>query len=416
MNELQPQKHSDPCLDAGLLVSLRDEELTSEEMERIKAHLAICPDCSADERTMRAASKELYNLFTVLGPSPQEVPDTKLALSALQARLDVLQGTPVAQNGREGRPGGHVVRPSGEEERHVWPGGGKPRPYILHERMGGGKIRHKRRWLVGAIAAALIAVLVLPNARVLASQFLALFTVQQFQPVSVDPQSFRNGIGEDLQKFGDVSFNYPDQNSIQHPTQAQVEQSLSFKLLLPGQLPQGISHEAQFSLIESVHGTFTFRAAQARAYLAQTGQSSVAIPAQLDGATYTVTSAPGVIIHYGSGNKPFYIGEIPSPVIQATGKASLKDLRDFVVSLPKLSPEISLLLRDVNLDSGVVPLPIPPQIQAQQVTIKGAPGVLMADSSLAVGAAIWQTHGIIYVVAGASSSDTQLLDIANSLN
>jgi hypothetical protein len=33
-----------------------------------------------------------------------------------------------------------------------------------------------------------------------------------------------------------------------------------------------------------------------------------------------------------------------------------------------------------------------------------------------VGAAIWQTHGIIYVVAGATSSDTQLLDIANSLH
>ncbi len=395
MNELQPQKHSDPCLDAGLLVSLRDEELTSEEMERIKAHLAICPDCASDERNMRAASKELYDFLTVLGPSEHEVPDTTLALSALQARLEALQATPATQNGRE-------ERPSGDEERRVRP--------------GGGKIRHTRRWLVGAIAAALIAVLVLPNARVLASQFLALFTVQQFQPVTVDPQSFRNGIGEDLQKFGDVSFNYPDQNSIQHPTQAQVEQSLSFKLLLPGQLPQGISHEAQFSLIDSAHGTFTFRAAQARAYLASTGQSNVAIPAQLDGATYTVTSAPGVIIHYGSGNKPFYIGEIPSPVIQATGKASLKDLRDFVVSLPKLAPEVSLLLRDVNLDSGVVPLPIPPQIQAQQVTIKGAPGVLMADSSLAVGAAIWQTHGIIYVVAGASSSDTQLLDIANSLH
>jgi hypothetical protein len=404
MNELQPQNHSDTCLDAGLLVSLRDEELTSEEMERIKAHLAVCPDCAADERGMRAASKEMYDVLTVLGPSPSEIPDTKVALSALQAKL-------AAQSGRE-------ERPSGDEVSHVRAGGDKPRPYNLQlqERVGGGKTRHKRRWLVGAVAAALIALLVLPNARVLASQFLALFTVQQFQPVSVDPQSFRNGIGEDLQKFGDVRFNYPDQNGIQNPTQAQVEQKLSFKLLLPGQLPRGISDTAQFSLIDSVHGTFTFRAAQARAYLASTGQGNVAIPAQLDGATYTVTSAPGVIIHYGSGNKPFYIGEIPSPVIQATGKASLKELRDFVLSLPKLSPEVSLLLRDVNLDSGVVPLPIPPQVQAQNVTVQGVPGVSMVDSSLSVGAVIWQTHGIIYVVAGAASSEAQLLDSANSLH
>ena len=194
MNELQPQKHSDPCLDAGLLVSLRDEELTSEEMERIKAHLAICPDCAADERTMRAASKELYNLLTVLGPSPQEVPDTTLTLSALQARLD-------AENRHEEsyeRAGGDKLRPyvlQESEERYEKAGGDKLRPYRLQERLGANKPRHTRRWLVGAIAAALIAVLVLPNARVLASQFLALFTVQQFQPVTVDPQSFRNGIG-----------------------------------------------------------------------------------------------------------------------------------------------------------------------------------------------------------------------------
>jgi hypothetical protein len=299
----------------------------------------------------------------------------------------------------------------------VRPGGGKPRPYILQERLGGGKPRHTRRWLVGAIAAALIALLVLPNARVLASQFLALFTVQQFQPVSVDPQNFRNGIGEDLQKFGDVSFNYPDQNSLQqHPTQAQVEQNLSFKLLLPGKLPPGISDTAQFTLIDTVNGTFTFRAAQARAYLASTGQGNVTIPAQLDGATYTFTSKPGVIIHYGSAGKLFYMGEIPSPVVQVTGKASLKDLRDFVISLPKLSPEVSLLLRDVNLDTGVVPLPIPPQVQAQNVTVQGVPGVSMVDSSLSVGAVLWQTHGIIYVVAGAASSEAQLLDSANSLN
>jgi hypothetical protein len=389
MNEQQPQKHSDPCVDAGLLVSLRDEELTTGEMEQIKDHLAVCPDCAANECGMRVASKEIYDLLTVLEPSPSQVPDTKLALSALQAKLDT-------QNPRE--------------ERHERQGEDKARPYILHQ---ASKPRHTRRWLVAAIAAALIALLLLPNARVLASQFLALFSVQQFQPVSVDPQDFRNGIGEDLQQFGDVSFD--DQSSIENPTQAQVEQSLSFKLLLPGQLPPGISHTAQYTLIDRINGTFTFRSAKARAYLAQTGQGNVNIPAQLDGATYMVTSSPGVIIHYGSGEKLFYIGEIPSPVIQATGKASLKDLRDFILSLPKLSPEASLLLRDVNLDSGVVPLPIPPQVQAQNVTVQGVSGVLMEDSSLAVGAVLWQTHGIIYVVAGATSSDAQLLDSANSL-
>jgi len=181
----------------------------------------------------------------------------------------------------------------------------------------------------------------------------------------------------------------------------------------------------RFSLINSASGTFTFNAAKARAYLAQTGQNSISIPAQLAGATFTITLTPGVIINYGnqcqaenqcSGGKQFYIGEIPSPVIQATGKASLKDLRDFALSLPKLSSGVRLLLQDVDLNSGVVPLPIPPQVQAKQVTIHGVQGVLMTDSSLSVGAIIWQTHGIIYGIGGATSDSAQLLDSANSLH
>ena len=400
MNELQPQQNNNSCLDRGLLVSLRDGELTSEETEKALAHLALCPDCAADARGVYTASLEVYNLLTVLGPSLHEIPETKLALSAVQARLDV-------QN-------------RGEESHATVPSSAQSKIRFFQVR----KPQHPGRWWIAVVAAALIALIVLPNAGALANQFLALFSVQQFQPVSIDPQTFRNGIGEDLQSFGDVNINSGNLDGIQNPTQAQVEQYLNFKLLLPGHLPPGIGHAMQFSLINSENGTFTFNAAKARAYLAQTGQSSVSIPSQLNGATFTITLSPGVIINYGnkcqgqdqcSGGKQFYVGEIPSPVIQATGKASLKDLRDFALSLPKLSSGARLLLQDVNLNNGVVPLPIPPQIQAQQVTTHGTQGVLMTDSSLSLGVIVWQTHGIIYGIGGAISNSSQLLNSANSL-
>jgi hypothetical protein len=415
MNELQPQKYNDSCLDTGLLVSLRDGELTAEEIEQAQAHLALCPDCAADERSVRTASREVYDLLAILGPSQHEIPETKLALSALQARLDV-------QNRRRES---HATVPSPVKSKIRF--------------FQAGRSQYRGRWWIVAIAAALVALLMLPNAGALASQFLALFSVQQFQPVSIDPQTFRNGIGEDLRSFGDLNgYPYGNPSSVQHPTQAQVEQSLNFRLLLPSHLPPGVGHAMQFTLFDREEDTFTFNAAKARAYLAQTGQSSVSIPPQLDGATFTITLSPGVIIDYGnqcqqqgqnasasssdraalgcSGGKLFYIGEIPSPVIRATGKASLEDLRNFVLSLPKLSPGARLLLQNVNLNSGVVPLPIPPQIQAQQVKIQGVQGVLMTDSSMSLGAVIWQTHGIIYGTAGATSDSAQLLDSANSLH
>jgi Putative zinc-finger len=413
MNELQPQKHNDSCLDRGLLVSLRDGELSAEEMEQTQAHLAICPDCVADERSMRVASKEVYDLLALLGPSPAEIPETKHAFSALQGKL--------AEQGKHEESYAAISSPA------------KSKNSFLQAR----KPLRRSRWWIAVAAAAIVALLLLPNAGALANQFLALFSVQQFQPVSISPQAFRNGIGEDLQNFGDINIQSDNLSSIQHPTQKQVEQYLGFKLLLPTQLPTGVGHTVQFSLIDPANGTFTFNAAKARAYLKKTGQGNISIPPQLDGATYTINLAPGVIINYGnscqskqqstsnsssdiaslgcSGGTPFYIVEMPSPVIQATGKASLKDLLDFALSLPKLSSGERLLLQGVNLESGIVPLPIPPKVQAQQVTAHGAPGVMMTDSSMSLGAVIWQTHGIIYAVAGATSSGAQLLASANSL-
>jgi hypothetical protein len=335
-----------------------------------------------------------------------------------------------------------------------------------------GKPRDRRRWWLAAAAAIVVAVVVLPHADALANQFLGLFQPQSFQPVSLNLQTFRNGIGENLQSFGEVSVNAPNLNGITHPTRAQLQQDLNFKLLLPGHLPPGVGQAVQFSLIDGSSATFTFNAAQARAYLQQSGQGSVVIPPALDGATFTITLAAGVIINYGkvcqsqtqivnwsnpdgngsipgtmhsqqgaphsspppstssqngngftpgvadlgcSGGKPFYIGEIPSPVIRATGKASLAELRSFILSLPKLSAGARLLLQDVNLNTGVVPLPIPSQLQAQKVTTHDVQGVLIVDASLSLGAVIWQTGGIVYMVAGATSDSTQLKDSANSL-
>lgn len=413
MNELQPQKQNDSCLDRGLLVSLRDGELSAEEMEQARAHLAICPDCSADERSLRAASEEVSSLLALLEPSASEMPETTFALSMLQSKL--------AEQGRDEVSQAKAVTLTGHKKG------------VSQAR----KPLRRSPWWIAVAAAAILALVLLPNAGALANEFLSLFSVQQFQPVSIDPQSFRNGIGEDLQSFGTVNIQSNNLSSIQHPTQQQVEKDLGFKLLLPAQLPPGVGHAVQFSLIDRANGTFTFNAAQARAYLAKTGQGNISIPSQLDGATYSVTLDTGVIINYGdkcqskpqtasdsssdiaslgcSGGNPFYIVEMPSPVIQATGKASLKDLLDFVLSLPKLSPTARLLLQDVNLDTGVVPLPIPPQVQAQQVTAHGAQGVLMTDSSLSLGAVVWQTHGIIYVVAAATSNSAELLGSANSL-
>lgn len=406
MNE-RAQHKNNQCVDMGLLVSLRDDELPADETMQASAHLAECPDCAADARTAIVAGQEVYDLLAELGEQAGETPDTATAFASLQARLD--------------SESGHVkhlavpLAPSLAES--------KPR-----------RVQSSRRrrygWIAAAAAAVLIAVLLVPNASALATQLFALFHPQQFQPVTVDPQNFSDDVLSYLSDFGDMQVQYTNlAHSMKNPTEAQVKQLISFPLMLPGRLPQGVGHAINFTLIGSANATYTFNVSKVRAYLAQSGQSNIAIPAQLDGATFTISSDTGVVIHYASscrlqgetatslfctGGTPFYAAEIPGPVVQATGKASLKDLRDFLLSLPKLASEMRAILQQVDLENGTVPLPIPPVVAAQRVTIHGAPGVLLVDSSLKVGGLVWQARGIIYMIATVSTSSADLQAIASS--
>jgi hypothetical protein len=406
MNE-RPQQKNSQCLDMGLLVSLRDDELPTDETTRARAHLAVCPDCAADARAVTVASEEVYDLLAELGAQASEMPDTATAFASMQARLD-----------RESDHKRHLaILPAPASA------GSKPR-YSQSNR------RRRYGWVAAVAAAVLIAILLVPNASALATQFFALFHAQQFQPVTVDPQNFSENVMSYLSDFGDMQVQYTNLSpGLKNPTEAQVKQLINFPLMLPGHLPQGVGHAMSFTLVGSASGTYTFNVTKVRAYLAQSGQSNIAIPAQLDGATFTVTSDTGVVIHYASscrlrgvtatslfctGGTPFYAAEIPSPVVQATGKASLKDLRDFLLSLPRLAPEIRAMLQQLDLENGTVPLPIPREVAAQQVTVHGAPGVMLVDSSLKVGGLVWQAHGIIYMIATVTASGADLLDIASS--
>src|SRR2546423_7356945 len=272
MKELQ--QPADNCLDAGLMVGLGDGEDTAGGTAQTIAHLAVCPDCAADERNLNNNSRGVYASLTTLGPLSSELPEPKAAFSAMQARLN-----PVSH-----REDISEVLPKGQ--KRLFP-------------------RNKRRyaWLTAAVAAVLIALLLLPDASVLANEFLALFRVQHFQPVTVDPQTLGKELVSELQNFSDVQLPSHGNNQ-SNLTQVQVQKLIHFPLLLPSSLPSGVGHVMQFNLISGGQAVFTFDAAKARAYLARTGQSSVTIPPQLDGSPFSITINPGAMVNYFNSCQP----------------------------------------------------------------------------------------------------------------
>ena len=152
---------------------------------------------------------------------------------------------------------------------------------------------------IGLVAAVLLVVLIIPSAGVLANQFLGLFRVQQFQPVTnVDPHKIEQDLNNYLQNFGTLQTTYNNNNYPPTSDKAQAQSHINFPIQLPGQLPSGVGPVARFSIMSGQQGTYVFNAAGARAYLAKTGQDTVSVPAQLDGATFTVNFGPGVTISY----------------------------------------------------------------------------------------------------------------------
>jgi hypothetical protein len=201
---------------------------------------------------------------------------------------------------------------------------------------------------------------------------------------------------------------------------------VNFPILLPNALPRGISGTPTFSVIGAGYATFTFNASKAHTYFLKNGYGNVNIPANLDGATFEITTSSGVIIAYGNQtDTQFMVVEVPSPVVRATGSASLQELRDVALSLPGLPPQLVTQLRQIDLNSGVVPLPIPSGINTQSITVQGTTGLLLTSNISttienlkkfpAGSAVVWQTRGIIYAVGGTVSDTNQLLNSANSL-
>ena len=396
MKEFQQPEHNDYCLDENLLIAHRDGELAPGEDEHVTNHLAECAGCAAHERSMVNNGHEIYGLLATLAPSQERIVEPASALARLQTR---------------NREDGHKVE----------------RPKTLNTLTANMARRQRwyrrpRSWVVAVAAAVIIALIALPNAGVLADQFLALFRVQQFQPVTLNPQEFRSQPLPGLQDFGTAKFQ--GGNMKDNLTEAQAAQLVQFHILLPTYVPKGVSGNLQFSVMTGAEVTFTFNSSSTRAYLNKNGGKNIAIPANLNGATFTITVAAGVEMQYNAASGiqsnatngiPFIIVEVPAPVIRATGTASINELRDFLLSLPNIPPSLVSQLKGIDLNSGTIPIPLPPQITAQHVTIHGAPGLLLADNTPIGGAVVWQTHDMIYAVGGAVGNATQLMETANSL-
>ena len=287
--------------------------------------------------------------------------------------------------------------------------------------------RSPKSWMTAIAAVVLLSIVLLQSNSAAASQFLSFFRIQQFKPITVS----RNESAA-LSKYSTPTINDLGSMTFQAPhlqrdlTRAQAVHEIGFTLALPQQLPQDVGNTPTFNVISGAHGTFTFSSAKVHAYLVKNGHGNVKIPTNLNGATFDIKTTAGVLAIYGySTGDPFVVAEMPSPIIQATGRASLQNLRDFLLSLPGLPAQLVVQLKQLDLNNGTIPLLIPAGVQSQSVTIHHVPGLLLSNTQTGLATTmrqlpngnmlLWQENGTMYALGGVTINASQLLAAANSL-
>jgi hypothetical protein len=365
----------------GTLRRSLDESVAVDASSR--AHVAQCARCGARLQRMSTNATAVSSMLA----SPDPVVD----LGAARARLAFKESEPLAGKN------------SARATRRTWSG----------------------NTLAGRVVAA---VAVVAGASVLlvatggAQDFLSLFQPSQPVAVPVTATDVRSLAG--LASYGTVS----GAPSIAFKPESDAAAAAAVAgLAVPtvADLPAGTPAPPAYAVVSGGVVTFRFDAALARAAAARAGGRLPALPAGLDGSTLSVSIAPAVVVSYGVDPATLLQGgEVPTgpafivvatriPTVSTTG-VTARQLEDYLLSVPGIPADVASELRAIGNPDETIPVPIPIDLASgSAVTINGARGVLIGDSTGLGSAVIWQHNGVVDAIAGTLTVG-EVLDVARS--
>jgi hypothetical protein len=285
----------------------------------------------------------------------------------------------------------------------------------VHRRVG-----RTNRLVAGAgIALAASAVLVVSGG---AQDFLSLFQPSRVAAVPVTASDVRSLAG--LASYGTVSGG----SSITfepEPDAAAAEAAAGIAAPVVGDLPAGTTAQPNYAVVSGVVVTFTFSKQLAEEAAARAGGTLPALPDGLDGSTLSVMIAPAAVVSYGidpsdflrsdslPSGQAFVVVKTRTPTVTSTG-VTVQQLERYLLSVPGIPAGVASEIRALGDPTQTIPIPIPVDLASgTPVSINGASGVLIGDSTGLGSAVIWQHNGVVYAIAGTVTSN-EVLGIARS--
>jgi hypothetical protein len=285
------------------------------------------------------------------------------------------------------------------------------------------------RWRITAsgLAAALLLTFVVgtPEGRAAAQEFLSQFRSQRFTVIAVDPsKTGGRGALYQFEGLGTISGANPrsagDLQTRDVATVAEAGRLVGFAVKEPDPttLPAHVAQTPRIRVSPASETRFTFDRTKAAAYFQSINRPDLSLPDKLHGVSLVMSVPAAVLLHYapaGDGGPGVLVGEAKELVVSVDGSATLDEVRDFLLGLPGVPPEVASQLRGIQDWRNTLPIPVPvDHVGWQQTTIAGGQGLMLTDNSGLGSGAIWQRDGLVYGVAG-SLKAAELQRIANGL-
>jgi hypothetical protein len=366
----------------GTLRRSLDEPVAMDATSR--THLATCARCTERVQRMSVDAAAVRAMFA----SPEPVVD----VAASRARLARAEAGTAGSSGSQ-RP-----------VRGAWSGSTR-----------GGRV------MAGIAVAAMASVVLVVTGG--AQDFLSIFQPSQVAAVPVTAADVRSLAG--LTSYGTVtggsSINFQPE-----PDAAAAAAAAGLGVPVVAASPAGITAAPTYAVVSGGIVTFRFDAALAREAAARAGGQLPALPDGLDGSTLSVSIQPAVVVAYGvdpatllqgGGTLPsgpaFIVVATRTPTVLSTG-VTVRQLEDYLLSVPGIPTEVASEIRALGNPTVTIPVPIPIDLASgSSVTINGARGLLIGDSTGLGSAIVWQHNGIVDAIAGTLTA-SEVLAVARS--
>lgn len=268
------------------------------------------------------------------------------------------------------------------------------------------------RWAaLSLVAALLMAVITIPSARALASDFLGLFRVQKFAPISIDPAQLERL--EELELEG----LFPGElTMLEEPGDPTAVGTLANAASTAGYTPKTVTNFGdpdEVLVATGGAGILTVDLENARAILEIADIDPTLLPDSIDGQEINVTTYNSVMQNW---EDELHFMQSPAPEVAYPAGFDPAPIGQALLQFVGLSEaEAIALSQSIDWTSTLV-VPVPSTVATfTEVSINGHPGLFLRAIDGPELGVMWQADGYLYSMVTDTLGDDALLNAAESV-